>query len=321
MTTGEGAIEDAAAAGDAPEYAGEPAAGADAPPLAIHLRQLAAVRALARRGTLTGAARGLGVSQPALSQSLAELERRLGAPLLERDGRRRRLTAAGLEVARYAEETLGGAGALRDRLRAWAGGEAGALRVGMIDAAGLYALPPAIRAFRETRPEVRLELVIDRSGVLLERLARFDLDLAFVVGPAGPAFETTEVLREPLHLYAPPGADGDPATAEWALYPRGRRTRRIVDEALAARGVRPRVALESDNPAVLGQMVALGLGWSVLPTGAGDAAPELARCRRERVAERALLAARRALAPPDARADAFLRLVAARAAASQPRGV
>ena len=298
--------------------AGRGAGDADAgpPPLNLHLQQLAYLRAVDRWGTLTEAARRLGVSQPALSQSLAQLERRLGAPLLERDGRRRRLTEAGAEAARFAAEVLGRADALRDWLRERSAGRAGTLRAGMIDAASLYVLPAAIRAFRAAHPGVRVRLVVDRSDLLLDRLARFELDLAFVVGPVGGgAFDAAEVLREPLYAYAPPGADGDPAGAEWALYPSGRRTRLLIDEGLAARGIRPRVVLESDNPAVLGQMVALGLGWSVLPASAMEgAAPALAGSRRERVAERALFVARRAHAPPDARAEAFLRL-AARAAA------
>ena len=287
--------------------------GSDETPLNLHLQQLAYVRALDRWGTLTEAARRLQVSQSALSQSLSQLERRLGVPLLERDGRRRQLTEAGREFARFAGETLARAGALRDWLSAYSEGRAGTLRVGMIDAASLYALPSAIRGFRDTHPEVQLELVVDRSGLLLERLARFELDLAFVVGPAPPEFEVTEVLSEPLYLYAPPGTTEAPADGEWVLYPPGRQTRRIIDAGLAARGIWPRISLESDNPAVLGQMVALGLGWSVLPEGVVEGvSPELAASRREQIAERTLLAARRAQSPPDARAEAFLRVVMAR---------
>ena len=277
------------------------------------------MRALERWGTLTEAARRLQVSQPALSQSLSQLERRLGAPLLERDGRRRQLTEAGHEVARFADEVLGRAAALRDWLLARQQGHSGTLRVGTIDTAALYVLPEPIRTFRRAEPDVRLELVVDRSALLLERLERFELDLAFVVGPVDGRFEAVEVLREPLYLYAPPGTLEEPSEGEWVLYPRGRQTRLLIDEGLALRGLWPRVTLESDNPAVLGQMVALGLGWSVLPASTAEgAAPALANSRRELIAERSLLAVRRAQAPPDARADAFLRLVEGRAL--QPAG-
>src|SRR5205807_456074 len=94
----------------------------------------------------------------------------------------------------------------------------------------------------------------------------FELDLAFVVGPVEEAdLSAIEVLREPLYLYVPPGDVGNPRNAHWVLYPERSRTRRIIDEAFARSGISPSVVLESGNPAVLRQMVAIGLGWSVLP--------------------------------------------------------
>ncbi len=288
----------------------------EAAPLNLHMQQLAYLQAVERWGSLTEAARRLGVSQPALSQSIAQLERRLGTQLLERAGRRRRLTEAGAEVARFASEVLGRAAELREWLQELEAGSAGVLRVGMIDAASLYVLPETVRAFRLASPGVDVRLAVDRSAVLLERLARFELDVAFVVGPPPEGYRSTEVLSEPLYVYAPPGSEETPEQGDWALYPQGRRTRLLIDEGLALRGLRPRVTLESDNPAVLRQMVVLGLCWSVLPAEIAEAGtPSLRPQRRELVAERTLLAVRRAQAPDDARVAAFLRLVTERGAA------
>src|SRR4051794_10027267 len=72
-------------------------------PLNLHLQQLAYLRAVAREGSISAAAEALHVSQPALSQALGELGRRLNTALFERAGRGRRLTAAGAEALRYAE--------------------------------------------------------------------------------------------------------------------------------------------------------------------------------------------------------------------------
>ena len=299
----------AAEGGDGPE-------AIESLPLNLHMQQLAYLQAVDRWGTLTEAARRLQVSQPALSQSLSQLERRLGVPLLERAGRRRRLTEAGLEVARFASEMLGRAAELRDWIREREAGRTGTLRVGMIDAASLYVLPETIRDFRAGYPDVHLQLVVERSGVLLERLARFELDIAFVVGPAPEGYRSSEVLREPMYLYSPPGTREEPGQGDWVLYPRGRQTRLLIDEGLALRGLWPRVTLESDNPAVLRQMVALGLGWSVLPSAIAEAGePSLRAQRRELVAERTLLAVRREHALDDARVSEFLRLVEERGAA------
>lgn len=291
--------------------AGELAAG-------VSVRQLAYLREAARRGSFTEAAAALGVSQPALSQALAELERRLGAVLFERAGRRRRLTADGEEVLAFAERVLAEAGELRAHLGASASGGRGRLRVGMIDAASLYVLPDVIRAYRDAYPDVDLQLRVDTSSALVAQLRGFDLDLVFAIGPPDADVQAVEMLREPLHVYAPPrGGDplAPPPGAEWALYGSGSRTRAIIDEGLARLGIRPRITLESGNPEVLRQMVALGLGWSVLPVAVAEGGRDAARPRRGvLVAERTLFAMRRAGAPPDPRARAFLALALERRA-------
>ena len=118
-------------------------------PFAFNSQQLAYLREVERAGTFTEAARRLHVSQPALSQALAEFERRVGLPLFEPRGRLREFTEAGREAARFAAEVLGRAAEFRAWTQAYEQGGAGSLTVGMIDAASLYALPGAVRRFRE----------------------------------------------------------------------------------------------------------------------------------------------------------------------------
>ena len=275
--------------------------------LDVRLRHLAYLREIARAGGVTPAAARLGVSQPALSRALASLERRVGVPLVEREGRGRRLTGEGEEMLAFADRVAAQVEDLRDQLGERARGERGTLRVGMIDAASLYVLPGVVRDFRERFPGVELSLTVDTSNVLLDGVRRFELDLAFVVGPAEADLWSVEVAREPLHLYAPRSSPDDPAGSDWALYPRGQRTRALIDAGLAAIGIDPRVTLESHNPEVLRQMVALGLGWSVLPLPVAER--EGGALRRGRlVAERVLVGVRRADARARPRRDAFLAL-------------
>ena len=292
-----------------------------APIPAIRVQQLAYLREIGRADSLTEAAGRLGLSQPALSQSLSDLERQVGVPLFERSGRRRVLTEAGRLAVLAASEVLERLDALRDRLDAGARGEAGTLRVGMIDAASLYLLPEAIRGFRQAHAAVDLRLVVDTSEELLRRLRGFDLDVAFVVGPAEEDLSGVVVVEEDLHLYRSPDSASDVRSAEWALYPAASRTRQLIEEALSREGIRPRVTLESTNPEILRQMVALGLAWSVLPAAVGDraafpdTASELVRVREAPLVRRTLVAVRRLTAPPDARVDALLALAASRSAA------
>lgn len=286
-------------------------------PLNLHLHHLAYLREVERSGTFTVAARRLHISQSALSQALAEFERRLGVPLFERDGRRRSLTEAGREAARFASEVLGRA----TELRAWAdarrAGGGGSLAVGMIDAASLYLLPSAVGTFRASHPGVALRVVVDTTEALLERLLRFEIDLAVVVGPVAPGFETVEVAREPLRLYGPPGQTVPGPEAEWLLYPGGSHTRAVIDAALAVQRIVPRVTLESSNPQVLRQLVVLGFGWSVLPERVAEDGPSPLRPSGDVLGERTLLGVRRPGAPPDARAEAFLALAVAAGSAAR----
>lgn len=276
---------------------------------AFQSQQLAYLREVARSATFTEAAERLGVSQPALSQALAALEDRLGEPLFERAGRRRVLTEAGVEVARFAGDVLGRAAELRAWLDARRGGSGGTLAVGMIDAASLYVLPTTIRAFRTAHPGVQLRLLVDTSRALMERVRRFELDLAFVIGPVADDLTAQVVLTEPLYVYAPAGATEHPADAEWALYPADSQTRAGIDDGLRRLGVTPRVMLESGNPEVLRQVVALGLSWSVLPAAVAEAGGlPLSTRRGDPIAERTLLGVRRSTGAVDARADAFLSL-------------
>jgi len=276
----------------------------DLNPLSIHLQQLTYLREVDRAGTFTEAARRLHVSQPALSQSLAELERRIGVPLFEAHGRRRELTEVGREALRFASEVLGRTAEFQAWVASYREGGAGTLTVGMIDAASLYALPGAVREFREAHPEVRLQLIVDTSSALVDRLQRYELDLAFVVAPVTGDFDTVEVGREPLHVYAPAEDQRPVEEAEWVLYPVGSHTRQQIDEGLARLGIVPRITLESHNPQVLRQMVELGFGWSVLPPAvAGDGG----RLRQgAEVAVRTLVGIRRRSAVRDPRAEAFL---------------
>lgn len=272
------------------------------PPL--HLQQLAYLREVGRTGTFTEAAHRLGVSQPALSQALAELERRLGAALFERQGRRRVLTEAGHEAVRYASEVLGRTAELRSWLAARETGERGVLRLGLIDAAALYLLPDAIRAFRAAYPGVALHVTVDTSRALLAGLERFETDLVVVVGPPPAHLDALPLTREPLYLYGP--AHADPATGEWALYPAGSQTRAVIDAGLGRRGWQPLVTLESGNPQVLRQVVALGLGWAVLPAAIAAGGEPLPYRDDDRIAERPIVVVRRPHQAADARAEAFI---------------
>jgi len=280
----------------------------------VHFQQLAYLREIARGGTWSEAAKRLHISQPALSQAMSELERRLEVPLFDTVGRRRVLSAEGEELLAFAERSLDDLSEVVERLRAGAAGEGGRLRVGMIDAASLYILPGAIREHRRKHRSVRLLLTVAASSELLERLHHHELDLAFITGPHDESgFDSETLLEEKLHIYGPKGARLE-SDVDWVLYPRGSHTRQFIDAALAERSILPRVVLESGNPQVLRQMVSLGFGWSVLPEGVvHGAARECVRHGRQAVASREIQAVYRSGRREEPRLAAFLQLARQRA--------
>lgn len=239
----------------------------------LNFRSLYYLQAVERHGTFTEAAWELGVSQPALSHSLAELSRRLGVPLFRKDGRRRVFTEAGQRVVRYADRVIGQTGDLVRWLDSWQRGGVGSLRVGLIDTVGLYTLPSGLSRWQRELPEVELQLLVAESEEILSMLDRYEVDLALVVGPSGSRYSSEAIATERMHVYSwsddPAGtsiSESEVATPSgWALYPAASRTRLLIDQGLAQLGIHPEVALESAHPTVLRQMAVLGYARTVLP--------------------------------------------------------
>lgn len=248
------------------------------PNLSVH--QLLYVREAARAPTWTEAARRLGVSQSALSQGVAEVERRLDVTLFDRRGRHRLGTQELQAVLPIAEQVLAATDDLTRHLDELATGRRGIVRIGMIDTAALGTLAGPLALFRAQNPEVRTTLVVESSVPLAEKVATGTLDLAVAVVPnpvidANPTrFDVRIVAEEPIHVYAPTAkeAQADPTRwGPWVSYPHGSQTRRLIEQALIARGVTPSVVAESSNPDVLRQMVRLGVGWCAMPRDVAEA--------------------------------------------------
>ncbi len=274
--------------------------------LQLTTQQLEYLVAIDRSATWGEAAAAVGVSPSALSQGIAELERRLGIQLFERDGRRRVPTGDHEPVLRYAESTVAGTRELARWLAARRTGTTGVVRLGMIDAAATHHFRDVLRAHRRQRPDVDLLLAVDPSRPLLERLARAELDLVVCVEsehvPEG--IVTRPLLDDPLSVLAPDDAPeaGPPAWGPWVTFPSGSHTRAVIAESLRRSGAGFEVVAESNQPEVLREMVLLGVGWTVLPLAGLGSLDGLRVVRRDLVVRRLVLA-RRAGARPDPAVD------------------
>jgi DNA-binding transcriptional LysR family regulator len=240
----------------------------------ISIRQLEYLVAVAETPTWATAAERVGVSPSALSQGLAELERRLGVTLFDRDGRRRLVRESAAPAIMHARQVLALTGDLAqwsDRVRS---GQSGKLRLGMIDAGAVVHYPDQLQTFRAEHPGVELLLNVSPSAQLLKLLASGELDLVVCVEPpeSPHGIETEPLMVENLAVYGPRGeSNSEPSMwGPWVLFPTGSHTRAIIVEKLAQLGAPLEVIAESHQPEVLREMVHLESGWTILPTSQGE---------------------------------------------------
>lgn len=159
-------------------------------------RKLSDLVIIAREGSLGRAAVVLGVSQPALSTSIAALERALGAPLLVRTGRGVSLTEYGRLLASRAERLEALLAAAMDDVRALKSGMAGVLRIGVSPVASVAATPEAIVRLQREAPGIRVEVTEFDDDTLADRLASGAFDAA--ISPAGMTVDPPHIRREDL---------------------------------------------------------------------------------------------------------------------------
>ncbi len=263
----------------------------------LTIRQLEYLVAVADEPTWALAAHRVGVSPSALSQGLAELERRIGVPMFESQGRRRVLRRSAMPVLDHARQLISLTRDLVDWSERVREAREGRVRVGMIDVAAVVHCTEVIAAFRRARADVDLTLSVAPSGKLLDDLRNGELDLVVCIEPPVPraGLEVDELRRESLAVMAPPGTViGEPPTwGPWLTFPAGSHTRELILAALLRRGASAVIAAESHQPEVLAQMVRLGLGWTVLPAAVSIGGPDTIVVGPE-IVERVLVLARRA---------------------------
>lgn len=225
------------------------------------------------------AARSLHMTQPPLTQAIAQLERLLGVRLFERNKRSVQLTAAGEALLTPVRELLARARELPVQARAAAGGELGRLRVAFVSTVGFALLPQWLRAFRAKHPQVQMELIEATGDVQLEAFARGEIDAGFMLhspGFAPQGLAHRQVAREPLVLALPEShalaAAGRLSLAQVLAEPLVTFPRRIVpslhDAILGmyhAAGREPRIVQEAIQMQTIVNLVSAGLGLAWVP--------------------------------------------------------
>ena len=241
----------------------------------MELRQLEYFVAVAEEANFTRAAQRVHVSQSGVSAQIRQLERDLGAALIDRSGRVATLTGAGMAALPHARAALAAASAARQAVDDVTGLLSGRIVVGMVTACTVTPLFDALAAFHLAHPGVGITLEEGNSDWLIERVRTGTADLA-LIGAAGapPAgLEAFTIVSDGLVAAVPPGhplAGRDAAAlADVTRYPivslpKGTGVRAVFDQSCAAQALRPDIAFQASAPGAVADLAGRGLGVAIL---------------------------------------------------------
>jgi DNA-binding transcriptional LysR family regulator len=251
----------------------------------LDVRRLRLLRELYARGTVTAVAEALAYTPSAVSQQLATLEREAGVPLVERHGRRLRLTDAGRGLVEHAEAVIARLELAESELAAAAGEEAGGrVRVAAFQTAASGLVLPLLGSIGQRHPRLRLELIEMEAEEALELLRRAEVDLVvaeeyeYAPRPRDPSLVVSDLCRDPLVLVLPaahPLCAADPETVPLAALAgepwASPRSGTAFDDSMvracrALGGFEPDRRHRSNDLAVLEQLVAAGEAVALLPS-------------------------------------------------------
>jgi LysR family hydrogen peroxide-inducible transcriptional activator len=239
----------------------------------VTFRQLRYFDAVAGHGHFGRGAAACGISQPALSMQIKELEEALGAVLIERGARQVRLTKFGEEAALRVRDILHLVDELGDFARASRDRLAGRLRIGMIPTIAPYLLPAVIGDLTRKRPELDIHVREALTSKLIQELAEGRLDTAIVALPISePSLTEVPLFSENFLLVRPAEDGGAPALSTETL-----RDMRLLlleeghcfrDQALSFCNMQSSLqpqTLDASSLSTLVQMVSAGMGVTLIP--------------------------------------------------------
>ncbi|WP_306313996.1 LysR family transcriptional regulator [Streptomyces hydrogenans] len=262
----------------------------------LDVRRLRILQHLAAYGTVAATAEALHLTPPAVSQHLAALQKEAGTPVVEKQGRTLRLTAAGELLVAHAEIILAELAAAESGLASLRSGRRGIVRITAFASAARTLVVPLWQrlADTDTAPELSLRLSVREPDQALDELHKRSTDLALVhsytVLPRSfpAAYEQTLLMEEPvllaLHLRQAdelglrPGRPVDLSrTADMPWLTPGPETScyEMIQRACGAAGFVPDIRARSSDFAVLAALVAAGAGIALIPRMALPGATEL----------------------------------------------
>lgn len=233
------------------------------------LRQLRALAAVLRAGSMSAAAEVLHVTPPAITLQLQQLQQMIGLPLVERRDGRSTATEAGQALVATVEQIealLDGCEALLSGL---VGATLGTVSVGVVSTAKYFA-PQALGAFRDRHPAITLKLVVGNRADIVSGLEHCDIDVAIMGRPAKELDVQADVIGDHPHLViVPPGhrlarrrrvLPEQLAEETFLVREMGSGTRSLMERFFAQTGIDPPIGMEIGSNETIKQAVMGRLG-------------------------------------------------------------
>lgn len=242
----------------------------------ITLRQLQVFQSVAGTRNFSRTGDVVGLTQPAVSRCITELEAQLGLKLLNRTTREVTLTDAGHSLAARLPRVLDELEATLLDVRGMATERRGRVRVASSPTLSANLLPDCIARCQATLPGLELVLLDRIQSAVLASVLSGEVDFGVVIDPGErDALHCETILTEPFCLACPPGHRlarkrqvrwADLAGESLVLLDHASGSRRLIDRALAEHRVACTVAQEVGHPTTIFRMLDAGLGISVIPT-------------------------------------------------------
>ena len=247
--------------------------------MSLDVNRLRVLAAIARRGSMTGAAADLQYTPSAISQQVRRLEAEVGQPVLERHTRGVRLTDAGRAIVRHVASIDNQLAAMQSELDDIAGLRAGSLRLGTFPTVASSLLPVAVTSFHQQHPGVSLKVLSGRLEQLLEHLERRRVEMTLLWDYAwsrieDPELELTELLQDPTEVVVSAGHPlagrrevrmEELAQESWVIRGDAHPVAEVLSRTAHRAGFEPAVAFEANDYQEAQAMVAVGLGVALAP--------------------------------------------------------
>jgi DNA-binding transcriptional LysR family regulator len=243
--------------------------------MSLNLHLLRMFTTVVRSGSFSKAAEILNVSQPSISKGVRDFELQVGCRLLNRSPKGVLPTSEGLALSRHAEALFAVERAAEEELSALRGLHNGSLRIGASTTIATYMIPRYLGAFHRAYPAIDLYLVSANTRDIAQQMIEQEIDIGLVEGPVDDKNLTAlpwrtdvmQLIAAPDHAFAMSAGPIDPKQiANEVLIVRepGSGSREVVTQALAAHGIEPARTLEIGSTAAIKQVVAAGVGISIV---------------------------------------------------------